>query len=278
MNEWDDDLHRALSHPVRRQIIEHLQKQKALYFHELLQCATTLNHGKLGFHLRALKGLIEREPSTNKYRLTDKGKLAAEVICTVRLTMTKDELTLTHEPTIYVRRLELGDHAVLFYDTEETIHKISFPFLEAGILKGEAAVYLTSEHKLDSEKQEIQKYGINLDNINKETLTIMSAEKWYMKKGKAQTQTIIDNWLKLLKEKQKAGFTGLRAATEIEVFFNYAKNKELLRYENALGKQLVYTLCRLCLYNTHKLDEQEFIQLNHSHGHSIFKGIAFKTM
>lgn len=277
MNEWDNDLHRALSHPVRRQIIEHLQKQKALSFYELLQCATTLNHGKLGFHLRVLKGLIEREPSTNKYRLTNRGKLAAEVICTVRLTMTKDELTLTHEPTRYVRRLELGDHAVLFYDTQEIKRKISFPFLEAGILKGEAAVYLTAEHKLDSEKQEIQKYGINLDHINKETLTIMSAEEWYMKKGKAQAQTIIDNWLKLLKEKQKAGFTGLRAATEIEVFFNYAKNKELVRYENALGKHLVYTQCRLCLYNTHKLDEQEFIQLNHSHGHSIFKGIAFKT-
>ncbi len=277
-NEWDDDLHRALSHPVRRQIIEYLQKQKALYFHELLQCATTLNHGKLGFHLRALKGLIEREPSTNKYRLTDKGKLAAEVICTVRLTMAKDELTLTHEPTTYVRRLELGDHAVLFYDTEEIKRKISFPFIEAGILKGEAVVYLTSEHKLDSEKQEIQKYGINLDNINKETLTIMSAEEWYMKKGKAQAKTIMDNWLTLVKEKQKAGFAGLRVAGEMEVFFNYTKTKELLRYETTLGRQLPPSACALCLYKTSKLDEQQFIQLNHSHGHSIFKGIAFKTM
>jgi len=254
-----------------------LQKQKALSFYELLQCAPTSNHGKLGFHLKALKGLIEREPSTSKYRLADRGKLAAAVICTVRLTMAKDELTLTHEPTIYVRRLGLGDHAVLFYDTQEFKRKICFPFLEAGILKGEAVVYLTSEQKLDSEKQKIQIYGIDVGKFRKEAFTVMPAEEWYLEKGKAQAHTIIDNWLKLLKEKQKAGFTGLRAATEIEVFFNYAKNKELLRYENALGKQLASTICRLCLYNTHKLDEQEFIQLNHKHGHSIFKGIAFKT-
>ena len=278
MNEWDDDLHRALSHPIRRQIIECLQKQKALSFYELLQCAPTSNHGKLGFHLRALEELIEHEPSTSKYRLTDRGKLAAEVICTVRLTMAKDELTLAHEPTRYVRRLGLEDHAVLFYDTEEIKRKISFPFLEAGILKGEAVVYLTSEHKLDSEKQEIQRYGINLDNINKETLTIMSAEEWYMKKGKAQATTIINNWLTLLKEKQKAGYTGLRGATEMEVFLNYAKAKELLKYEAALGTHLRYALCGMCLYNTQKLDEQQFIQINHSHGHSIFKGIAFKTI
>ena len=277
MNEWDDDLHRALSHPIRRQIIECLQKQKALSFYELLQCAPTSNHGKLGFHLRALEELIEHDPSTSKYRLTDRGKLAAEVICTVRLTMAKDELTLAHEPTRYVRRLELGDHAVLFYDTEEIKRKIFFPFLEAGILKGEAVVYLTSEHKLDSEKQEIQRYGINLGNINKETLTIMSAEEWYMKKGKAQATTIISNWLTLLKEKQKAGYTGLRGATEMKVFLNYAKAKELLKYEAALGTHLRYALCGLCTYNIRKLDEQQFIQLNHNHGHSIFKGIAFKT-
>jgi len=105
----------------------------------------------------------------------------------------------------------------------------------------------------------------------------MSATEWYIKKGKTQAKTIIDNWLTLVKEKQKAGFTGLRAAGEMEVFFNYAKNKELLRYEATLDRQLPPTMCALCLYDTHRLDEQELIQLTHSHGHSIFKGIAFKT-
>ena len=115
------------------------------------------NHGRLGFHLRALKGLIEHEPSTNRYSLTDRGLLANELICDTRLTIAKDTLGLNHNPTRYVRRLSPGDHAILFYDTEEIKRQIAYPFLEAGLLKGDAIVYIVSEHKLDLESQEIQK-------------------------------------------------------------------------------------------------------------------------
>lgn len=275
--DWDDEIHKALAHPIRRQIIKCLQERNTLSFHELLRIIATHNHGKLGFHLRALKGLIEREPSTEKYRLTEKGQLAGQLIREIRFAMEKDRSLLAHEPTIYARYLRLGDHAILFYDTEEVKRKISFPFLESGLLKGEAMVYAIEEHRLDSEKREIQRYGISLDNLGKEAFTIMSADEWYIKNGKAQAKIIIDNWLTLLKEKQKAGFTGLRAACEMNVFFNYAKANDLLIYEAALGRQLTYTICALCLYDTHRLDEQQFIQLNQSHGHSIFQGIAFKT-
>jgi len=149
MADWDDQIHKALAHQIRRQIIEYLQEKKTLSFNDLTKMTSMPNHGNLGFHLRALKGLIEQEPTTKKYRLTDRGRLASELLWDIRLTTTKDTLDLTHEPTRYVRHLSLGDHAVLFYDTEKIKHKISFPFIEAGILKGEAAVYLTSEHKID---------------------------------------------------------------------------------------------------------------------------------
>ena len=99
-----------------------------------------------------------------------------------------------------------------------------------------------------------------------------------MEKGKAQAQTIIDNLLTLLKEMQKAGFTGLRIAGEMEVFFNYAKIKEVLRYEAALGRQFTADLCGLCLYNTHKLDEKQFIHLGNCHGHLISKDIVGKAV
>jgi DNA-binding transcriptional ArsR family regulator len=277
VKDWDSEIHKALAHPIRRRIIECLQEKGVLTFNDLLKYTSMYDHGRLCFHLRALKGLIEHEPSTKRYSLTDRGVLASELMCDIRLTIAKDTLDLNHDPTRYVRHLSPGDHAILFYDTEEIKRQIAYPFLEAGLLKGDATVYIVSEHKLDFESQEIQKYGIDSDNLREEALTILSADEWYIKKGKAQTKTILDNWLTLLKEKQKMGFTKLRAAGETEVFFNYAKNKELLAYEAALGKQLAPAVCALCLCNTHKLDEQEFIQLNHSHNHSIFKGIAFKT-
>ena len=105
----------------------------------------------------------------------------------------------------------------------------------------------------------------------------MSAYEWYLEKGKAQAETIIANWRKLVNEKQKAGFTGLRGAGEMEVFFANSKSKELLRYEAALGRQFAFNLCALCLYDTEWIDETQVTQLNKYHGHRIFKDIALKA-
>jgi len=276
LKDWDDQIHRALAHPIRRRIIECLQ-ERDLSFQELLKSVAISNHGKLGFHIKALRGLVEREPSMKEYRLTDRGQLAGELIWDTRFIVARSGQDLPLKPTRYARRLSLGDHAILFYDTEDDMHEITFPFLETGLLKGEAVVYVVPERKMDSKGQEIQRYGINVDHFPKEAFTLLSDEEWYLKKGKAQAETIIANWLSLIQEKRKGGFTGLRAATEMKVFFDHAKSGELLRYEVALGRQLAPNLCGLCLYDTHRLDDKQFIQLNKSHGHSIFKGIALKT-
>ncbi len=275
---WDEEIYRALVHPIRRCIIEGLQERDELSFDELLKYLGTGNHGKLGFHLRALKGLIEHRPSAMKYRLTDMGRLAGELAWDTRFMIARHGVDLEHEPKRYCRRLRLGDHAVLFHETEDEKREKTFPYLLAGLLKGEAVVYAVSENRLDSESLEIQRFGIRIDYLPKGAFTIMSADEWYLRKGKAQADTIMANWLTFFKEKQKAGFTELRGAAEMEVFFNYAISKELLSYEATLGRQLPSNVCALCLYDMQRLDEEQFIQLNKSHGHSIFKGIAVKTI
>ena len=272
LNAWNNELQRALANPIRRHIIQCL-RDRNLSFMELLKCADVSNHGKIGFHLRTLGGLVELEPSTKKYRLTDRGKLASQLIRNIRFTTCKGKQAA--KIIRYARSLKLKDHAVLFHYTEGFKHKILFPFLEAGLSKDEAVVYLVTEHKLDSENREIQRYGIDFDR--KGAFTVMSADEWYLKKGKAQPETVIANWQTLLKEKQKAGFTGIRAAGEMEVFFNYAKTKELLRYEKSLGKQLTLNICALCLYDTNRLYENQFIQIVKCHGHIISKDIVGKT-
>jgi len=273
---WDNEIHRAISHPIRRRIIECLLEND-LSFSELMKCSGIINHGRFGHHLRALGGLVAYEPSMRKYRLTDRGQLAGELIWDIRFIINRGGRDLAHEPSRYVRHLRFRDHAVLYYNIEDVKREICFSYIEAGLPKNEAVVYIVSENKLDSEYREIQRYGISADYFRTEAFTIMPAEEWYMKKGKAQAKTIIANWLTLLKERQKAGFTGLRGAGEMEVFFNYAKTEELLRYEAALGRQLPPNLCGLCLYNTQRLDEEQFLELNKRHGHLIFKGIAVKT-
>lgn len=265
-------MQRAMAHPIRRRIVE-LLRDADLSFVELLNAVSESNHGKLGYHLRTLKTFVELVPSTNKYRLTDRGRLLDACIRDFRfIILTRKELAQ------YAQHLRLGDHAVGFYDSDYFKRKISFPFLKVGLSRGEAVVYLVTEHKLDSETREIQRYGIDIDGLQKGAFTIMSAYEWYLRKGKAQAETIIDNWMTLLKEKQKVGFAGLRAATEMEVFFNYAKSKEVLRYEKSLGRQPRLNACALCLYDTHRLDEKQFIRVSNCHGHLISKDIVGKTI
>lgn len=203
--EWDDKIQKALAHSIRRRIIECLQ-EKDLSFQELLGCLAIGNHGRLGFHLRKLSGLVEREILTNKYHLTDRGQLAGELIWDTRFLTRRAVKDLTHEPTRYVRRLRFGDHAILFYDKEDVKRKIAFSFLEAGLLKGEAVAYLVSECKMDSEIQEIQeiqRYGITTDHSRNEAFTIMSAYEWYIKKGKAQADMLIANICRRLLKRSK---------------------------------------------------------------------------
>lgn len=277
LKDWDEAIHRAIAHPARRRVIEILLEENELSFNELLQHVDCVNHGKFGYHMRLLRGLIEYNPLTKKYRLTDRGLLTGELLWDTRSLLRRGR-DIVNDPMRYARRLRLKDHAALFYETEEVKRGITFPYLEAGLLRGEAVVYLVSEHKLDSESHEIQIYGIGVDCFQKEAFTVMSAEGWYLEKGKAQAETIIDNYVSLFKERQKAGFTGLRVAAETEAFFKYAKTAELLRYEADLGRQLTHNICGLCIYDARRLDEEQFIQLNKTHGHSIFKGIGLKTM
>ena len=275
MKNWDDEILKAITHPVRRRIIESLREKNGLSFNELIECVDIGNHGKLGFHLRALKGLIEREPSKNKYILTEKGQLASELIWDIRFIISRGRRDVQQEPTRYVRHLTSGDHALLLYDNERVKREIAYSFLEAGLEKGEAVVYLVSKNKLDSENREIQRYGIATDYFRNGTFALLTAEEWYLKKGKGQAKTIMANWLALVKEKQQIGFRGIRVAAEMEAFCKHAIDK-LLRYEAALGRQLPSNMCGLCLYNTEMLDEKQLAQLIKCHSHLISRDISWK--
>lgn len=81
----------------------------------------------------------------------------------------------------------------------------------------------------------------------------------------------------LLKENLQKGFKELNFVGEAEVLFNYSKSKEVLRYEVTLDRQFPSNLYALCIYDPSRLDEEQFIQLNKNHDHSIFKGIAVRA-
>jgi hypothetical protein len=270
-NNWSNDIQRAMSHPMKRRIVECLHDED-LSFAELLNKVSNGNHGKFGYHLRMLREFVALEPTTKKYCLTDRGKLLAEVIRNFR------SVASGGEAPRYAEQLKIGDHAYALYDNDDFKRKISFPFLQAGLSRDEAAVYIVSEDKLDSEVREIQKYGIDSDSLRKEAFSIMPAYEWYLRRGKAEAKTITTNWQMLIQQKKKAGFVGVHAAGEMSVFINNAKSKELLRYEESLGRQLVFDLCVLCLYDNNILEEEHVTRVFSCHGHILSKDLFGKTL
>jgi hypothetical protein len=272
-NSWDYQIQRAMSHPVNRKIIECLHDENLPFTELLNKVGGDGNHGKFGYHLRTLSKFVELEPATKKYRLTDRGKLLADVIHDFRFLTSRGE-----EASRYAERLTIGAHAVALYDNEGFKREISFPFLKAGLSRGEAAVYFVSEDKLDSEIREIQKYGIDLDSLRKEAFTIMSANEWYLRKGGAKAKTIAMNGQMFIHEKKKAGFTGVHVAGEVTDFINAGLSEALLKYDESLGRQLVSDVCGLCLYDKNLLEERYLARVFHCHGHIISKDLLGKTV
>ena len=179
----------------------------------------------------------------------------------------------------YAERLTIGDHAFALYDNEYFKREISFPFLKAGLARGEAAVYSVSEDKLDSEIREIQKYGIEVDSLPNGAFTITSGIEWYLGKAGAKTKTtLLTNLQMLIQEKKKAGFTGVHVAGEVTDFINAGLSEVLLKFDELLGRQLAFDVCGLCLYDKNILEEKYLTRVLNCHGHIISKDLLGKTV
>ncbi len=68
----------VLSHPLRRQILEHLSEKQECSFTDLMN-ALKVDTGKLSFHIKNLEVFLEQTP-TSKYRLSKVGENAIVLI------------------------------------------------------------------------------------------------------------------------------------------------------------------------------------------------------
>ncbi|RLG91383.1 MAG: ArsR family transcriptional regulator [Thermoprotei archaeon] len=64
---------KALAHRVRRDIIRALYQYKHLSYSELMKITGVEDSGTFAFHLKMLQGLVEKDPDTGEYRLTEEG-------------------------------------------------------------------------------------------------------------------------------------------------------------------------------------------------------------
>ncbi len=71
----------VLKHPIRRKVILALNQSESLSYTDLMGVAESSNTGKFNYHLKILADLIKKD-NDGKYKLTEKGRLAAEFLQT----------------------------------------------------------------------------------------------------------------------------------------------------------------------------------------------------
>jgi DNA-binding transcriptional ArsR family regulator len=273
MEEWDNEIQKATSHPIKRKIVELLAEEDLSFMQLLSRINGSFDKGNFSYHLRRLTKFVELEPSTKKYKLTYRGRLLLDIIREFRSRVRKG-----NRPLRYAEQLAAGAHAFALFNSESFKHDIVFPFFKGGLSKGYAAVYVVGEEKLDSEGLALKKCGIDLDSLPTGAFTVISSFEYYIQKGKADGKTIIENLQMLLEEKKKAGFIGIWGATEMAVFVDYGKAKELLQYEESLGRQFGLDVGGICLYNSKRFEEMGISQIYKSHGHIISEEMCGKTI
>jgi DNA-binding transcriptional ArsR family regulator len=264
-----------LAHPIRRRILESLSEKDRSYDELNKICR---NHGRLAYHLRAMSGMMDKDPDRKVYTLTDNGRATWQWLLRASSDYTKRlncEVAPEQNPSTYADKLGLSDHAFFLYDDAYSRRAIAFPFLKAGLTRQMAAVYLPSEEGMDREREEMRRRYLGFEELEERgAFTIMSAEEWYMRRGKASPDLIINNWSGLAQEKMSQGYKGLQVAGETDVFFENSKTTELFAYERKLGRKLPQSVCAMCMYDTRRLEPKQVMSLIETHGHGIFERIG----
>jgi DNA-binding transcriptional ArsR family regulator len=263
-----DKLLHILEHPIRRRILESL-REKDLSYDELTRICS--NHGRLGYHLRQMCEIVKRVPKEKMYRLTQSGRVAWDWYAQAPSPNARGDLEPAPVHVAYANQLGLNEHAFALYEGAKSRRAIAFPFLARGLTRSMASIYIVSEKEMDAERKEMRRRYIGMEEFEERgAFTIMSAEEWYMRRGKASSPVIIDNWSKLIQEKMSQGYKGLQLAADMNVFFENSKASELLAYEKEIGRNFPKSMCAICMYDSHRVDSGQVTSLIGSHGHGIF--------
>jgi hypothetical protein len=269
---WDEAVQKGMADPIDRKIITSLWKENMSL--SQIQCVIIDegNHDKISSHLQALKEFIEFDIEQSKYGLTYRGELLAKIMDDFR-----GRISSVPNYVGYAQGLKGGDHACTLYKDNFFRRHVTFPFIESGLMRGYAGAYFTSEQILDSDVKAIREYGVDFDSLPKEAFTVMSSEDWYLKKGKADPETMKSNLSRLVQEKKDAGFVGLVIAGESGVLIENGFTEECIKYEEIAGRQFSSDLYAICLYNQKKLSGVSSNRLFKCHGHVIIRDLVGKT-
>ncbi|MDH5391085.1 MAG: MEDS domain-containing protein, partial [Candidatus Bathyarchaeota archaeon] len=165
----------------------------------------------------------------------------------------------------YVRDLEPGSHGVFFYRSPYEKHEVLFNFLQAGVQKGEGAIYVSSQETSKQIRRHMEDFGFNVGSLERDgVLGIYDCDGWYVVNGEVDVSHAMMMGYSLFEEAMEIGLKGLRSCGEAACFFEHEKEKELVEYELMIGRKLGLPATALCAYDVNhakSLEEKFFFSL-----------------
>jgi len=177
----------------------------------------------------------------------------------------------------FVKQMKQRDHVILFYSKLEDKHLVLFSYLKAGLDQGESAAYVASEESTDQIREDMRRFGIDVDRLEKTgALHVIDYRDWYFAGGSFEISKIMEKWRRLREESMAKGFKGLRVTGETECFFKNRKVNELVEYEKALHRVLEMPMAAICAYRTATVANEGrgelYLDLIKAHSTVIFAG------
>jgi len=174
----------------------------------------------------------------------------------------------------FLEGIDTTDHVLLFYDTQESKHRILYRYLAEGLKRGKGVVYVYTEESPESIYAGLARHGIDVEpNLASGHILTPRYDALYIVDGEAEALRILNRWHGLCRLFQSKGL-GLRVAGETSCFFREGKVRELLRYEYALKRVLTVPMDAICAYNLKTIVETGYtdmiMPLVRAHGKAVF--------
>ena len=178
----------------------------------------------------------------------------------------------------YVKDLEPGGHGIFFYGSPYEKHEVLFNYLQAGIQKGEGAIYVSSQVTSKQIRRHMEVFGLNVKALERDgALRVLDYDGFYIIDGEVNAPHTLMLGMRMLEEAMDIGLKGLHTCGEAACFFDHKKERELVEYELGLGRKLDLPVTVLCAYDVNhikSLEERNFFSLIKAHGSVITSSFA----
>jgi hypothetical protein len=166
-----------------------------------------------------------------------------------------------------IDEIELGDHAALFYRTEEEQLSIVIPFIAIGLERNEQCLFIAEDHTPSEIYRKLEEFGVDVPKARENgSLNVVTKHETYLRHGAFQPDKMIVDLCNAVQGAVDAGFTGLRAAGELSWALDLPSAlAQMVKYEEALEEHFHSKFAALCQYDESRYPVSIIVQMKRLH-------------